>query len=54
MSPATFRLDPAGTLIAPEETMVPNTESVPLAATDIAIPGLPPHPAWLSAASVGV
>src|SRR5260370_39109903 len=40
--------------MAPLETMSPTTASVPPVVVVIALPAMPPHPAWLRAAIVGV
>ena len=40
--------------MAPLETTSPTTLTEPTAATEIALPATPPHPAWLRAAIVGV
>jgi len=40
--------------IAPLETMSPTMFKVPPDVVVIALPGMPPHPAWLKAAIVGV
>jgi hypothetical protein len=47
--------DPAAAIeIAPLETMSPTMFKVPPDVVVIALPGMPPHPAWLKAATVGV
>jgi len=40
--------------IAPLETMSPTMFKMPADVVVIALPGMPPHPAWLKAATVGV
>ena len=42
------------TEIDPLDTMSPKMLRVPPEAVVIALPGIPPHPAWLRAATVGV
>src|SRR5258708_32825495 len=39
--------------IAPLETMSPTMFKMPPDVVEIALPGMPPHPAWLRAAIVG-
>src|SRR3979490_2052169 len=52
MSPATLAV-PADTEITPSDTRSPPSNSVPLPLIEMALPDVPPQPAWLSAAMVG-
>src|SRR6266567_4281716 len=53
MSPAT-RMPATDSVIVPLETMSPVTDRVPMPPMEMAVPPAPPHPAWFSAATVGV